>query len=140
MIDKQNGNYGSCINAALPVAQGKYIKVPDADDWFSGNFQSFISFLSDVDVDLVMSDFDFVLDDGRVTIIFLNMRKALDDSGLSVSEVTGKTQSLMCFRNKHGGILIETPNKKVKAYYKLIGETIPASLKIKDFRRKVMLS
>ena len=74
------------------------------------------------------------------TIIFLNMRKALDDSGLSVSEVTGKTQSLMCFRNKHGEILIETLNKKVKVYYKLIGETIPASLKIKDFRRKVMLS
>lgn len=81
-----------------------------------------------------------ILSDIINTIIFLNMRKALDDSGLSVSEVTGKTQSLMCFRNKHGEILIETPNKKVKAYYKLIGETIPASLKIKDFRRKVMLS
>jgi len=81
-----------------------------------------------------------ILGDIMNTIIFLNMRKALDESGLSVSEVTGKTQSLMCFRNKHGEILIETPNKKVKAYYKLIGETIPASLKIKDFRRKVMLS
>lgn len=64
----------------------------------------------------------------------------LDESGLSVSEVTGKTQSLMCFRNKHGEILIETPNKKVKSYYKLLGEIIPVSLKIKDFRRKIMLS
>lgn len=81
-----------------------------------------------------------ILSDIMNTIIFLNMRKALDESGLSVSEVTGKTQSLMCFRNKHGEILIETPNKKVKAYYKPIGETIPASLKIKDFRRKAMLS
>ena len=34
----------------------------------------------------------------------------------------------------------KSPNKKVKSYYNLIGETIPASLKIKDFRRKVMLS
>jgi len=58
----------------------------------------------------------------------------------SVSEVTGKTQSFMCFRNKHGEILIETPDKKVKAYYKLIGEAIPASLKIRCFRRKIMLS
>lgn len=81
-----------------------------------------------------------ILGDIMNTIIFLNMRKALDESGLSVNEVTGKTQSLMCFRNKHGEILIETHNKKVKAYYKFIGETIPASLKIKDFRRKVMLS
>ena len=76
----------------------------------------------------------------RHTISLLNMGKALDESGLSVSEVTCKAQSLMCFRNKHGEILIETPNKKVKTYYKLIGETIPASLKIKDFRRKVLLS
>lgn len=53
-----------------------------------------------------------ILGDIMNTIIFLNMRKALDESGLSVSEVTGKTQSLMCFRNKHGEILIETPNKK----------------------------
>ena len=81
-----------------------------------------------------------ILSDIINTIVLLNMRKALDESGLSVSEVTGKSQSLMCFRNKHGEILIETPNKKVKTYYKLIGETIPASLKIKDFRRKVLLS
>lgn len=81
-----------------------------------------------------------ILSDIMNTIVYLNMRKALDESGLSVSEVTGKTQSLICFRNKHGEILIETPNKKVKAYYKLIGETVPASLKIKDFRKKVMLS
>lgn len=34
----------------------------------------------------------------------------------------------------------EVPNKKVKANYKLICETISASLKIKDFCRMVMLS
>ena len=79
-----------------------------------------------------------ILSDIVNTIIFLDMRKALDDSGLSVSEITGRTQSLMCFRNKHGEILIETPNKKVKAYYKLLGETIPASLKIRDFQKKVL--
>ena len=81
-----------------------------------------------------------ILGDIMNTIIFLNMRKALDDSGLSVSEITGRTQSLMCFRNKHGEILVETPNKKVKAYYKLLGETIPASLKISDFRKKILMS
>ena len=27
VIDKPNGNYGSTINAALPVAKGKYVKI-----------------------------------------------------------------------------------------------------------------
>lgn len=34
VIDKPNGNYGSTINAALPIAKGKYVKVLDSDDWF----------------------------------------------------------------------------------------------------------
>lgn len=33
VIDKQNGNYGSCVNAALKVATGKYFRVLDSDDW-----------------------------------------------------------------------------------------------------------
>ena len=31
VIDKENGNYGSCVNRGLAEAQGKYIKVLDAD-------------------------------------------------------------------------------------------------------------
>ena len=34
VIDKPNGNYGSTINAALPIAEGMYVKVLDSDDWF----------------------------------------------------------------------------------------------------------
>ena len=34
VIDKENGNYGSCVNRGLKEASGKYIKVLDADDWF----------------------------------------------------------------------------------------------------------
>ena len=32
VVDKSNGNYGSCINAALPIATGFYVKILDADD------------------------------------------------------------------------------------------------------------
>lgn len=35
MIDKENGNYGSCINAGLAKALGTYVKVLDSDDYFS---------------------------------------------------------------------------------------------------------
>ena len=34
VIDKPNGNYGSCINAALPKCTGKYVKILDSDDSF----------------------------------------------------------------------------------------------------------
>ena len=34
VIDKPNGNYGSTINAALPVARGLYVKILDSDDSF----------------------------------------------------------------------------------------------------------
>ena len=61
IIDKKNGNYGSCINAGLSLAKGKYVKVLDADDSFdTANFDEFIEFLNCVDADLVLSDFEVV--------------------------------------------------------------------------------
>lgn len=58
LIDKPNGNYGSCINAALKIASGKYIKIMDADDHFiTHNFEDFVNELSCVDADLVFSDY-----------------------------------------------------------------------------------
>lgn len=57
VIDKENGNYGSCINHGLKNATGKYFKVLDADDYFdTDNFDDFLEFLQEVDVDLIMSD------------------------------------------------------------------------------------
>ena len=44
IIDKPNGNYGSCINAALRIASGKYIKIMDADDSFdTDNFKTLVA-------------------------------------------------------------------------------------------------
>ena len=61
VIDKDNGNYGSCINAALPLITGKFVKVLDADDSFdTANFEYFLEFLNGKDVDLVLSDFTWV--------------------------------------------------------------------------------
>ncbi len=48
VIDKQNGHYGSCINAALPVATGTFVKVLDADDSFDREgFEKFLRELLD---------------------------------------------------------------------------------------------
>lgn len=68
VIDKPNGNYGSCINAALPLASGKYVKVIDADDYVDTQaFSKYIQWLLGNDADLVLNDYDVVDLQGRVT-------------------------------------------------------------------------
>ena len=57
VIDKENGNYGSCVNRGLMEAKGKYIKILDADDWFdTKNFAGFVHLLDTLDVDCVMTE------------------------------------------------------------------------------------
>ena len=58
VIDKPNGNYGSTINAALPQARGKYVKILDADDWFApAALAKFLRELSGTDADMVVTHF-----------------------------------------------------------------------------------
>lgn len=58
VIDKENGNYGSCINRGLKGATGKYVKVLDADDSFDNNsFGLFIECAKAIDVDLIITDY-----------------------------------------------------------------------------------
>lgn len=58
VIDKQNGGYGSTVNYSLNVASGKYFKLLDADDWFNSTIiDRFISFLKDVDSDVVFTPY-----------------------------------------------------------------------------------
>ncbi len=59
VIDKENGNYGSTINAALKVARGEYVKILDADDRFeSSRVAEFIAFLQKMQgVDMVVTPF-----------------------------------------------------------------------------------
>lgn len=74
VIDKENGNYGSCINAALPVAAGKYIKVLDADDWFDRDvFSLYLNEIKDLDVDVVLTEVRKVHTSGEVFLLNKDM-------------------------------------------------------------------
>lgn len=67
VVDKSNGNYGSCVNKGLKEATGKYIKVLDADDYFNTKqLKYFLEKLQTLDVDLVITDYNFVAENGRV--------------------------------------------------------------------------
>ena len=66
VVDKENGNYGSCINRGLKEATGRYIKILDADDWFdTPTFEAYLHFLSTTKADLVLSDFEMVKPSGE---------------------------------------------------------------------------
>lgn len=71
IIDKENGNYGSCVNRGLKEATGKYVKVLDADDYFdTSEFEKAIDFLKQNDYDLVLTDYNKVDEEGHVEKMF----------------------------------------------------------------------
>ncbi len=81
IIDKDNGNYGSCINVGLEYATGKYIKILDADDYYcTPNIQSFVLYLENNDYDLIISNYQSVDDSGSITnkIIYNNIHSLID--------------------------------------------------------------
>lgn len=59
VIDKPNGNYGSTVNAALPLATGEYVRLLDADDSVDGALLAdYVVFLQQHSgVDMVVSPF-----------------------------------------------------------------------------------
>ena len=61
-------------------------------------------------------------------------------ASISATEVIGKTQSLMCFRNSDcSTITIETPNVQVKTYYKIFGIDIPNHLSLKELKKEMLM-
>ena len=67
VIDKENGNYGSCVNRGLKEATGKYFRILDADDWFDNEelnkFINSLNYISSVDV--VFTNYTIVKSDKK---------------------------------------------------------------------------
>lgn len=64
LVDKQNGGYGSTINASLKIARGAYYRTVDGDDWVkTDSFESYVRKLRNCDSDLVITKFLRVRDD-----------------------------------------------------------------------------
>lgn len=70
VIDKANGHYGSCVNAAMSVAVGEYVKMLDADDSYdTDNLGKLLRFLEDKAlpnaIDFIMMDLVIVDESGN---------------------------------------------------------------------------
>lgn len=79
-----------------------------------------------------------ILHDVIDTIVVLQLRKALDGSAISISELTGRVQSLMCFIDKHAQVIVDTPNRKTKEYYQKLAVEVPAKVNVTKFKEQVL--
>ncbi len=91
VVDKENGGYGSTINASLAIAKGKYYKLLDGDDWFFGdNLPGFLNFLEKASADLVVSPYYQVVG-SEMTIIDTHQTISHETSDLSTIQIDSKT-------------------------------------------------
>lgn len=77
VIHKENGGYGSTINAALRIASGRYFKLLDGDDWFDmQELSAFLKELENRDEDIILLDYCMKYMDGDKEI--QSVRKRVD--------------------------------------------------------------
>lgn len=102
VIDKENGNYGSCVNRGLREATGKYIKILDADDWFDNvTLALYLIYLTALDVDLVLTDFKIVYENSKKVIPYLYSQKNIvADQVISVEQLL--SYNSMFYGQMHG--------------------------------------
>lgn len=101
VIDKSNGNYGSCINAALKVATGKYFRICDADDkYLNANMSSYLQFLEMADTDIVLSPYMILSPDETVDKEF-KTPTALLGRTFKIDELMWEKDEMLEFRQMH---------------------------------------
>lgn len=112
VIDKENGNYGSCVNRGLNEAKGEYIKILDADDWFDNDaFFYYIQKLSHFDQDLIITDFNIVTNEGIIK--YHKERPELDEGEY---EFSGVIRNLLSYHLEMHALTYRTSKVKELSY------------------------
>lgn len=71
VIDKENGNYGSCVNRGLMEATGKYFRIVDADDWVDTvALAHLITKLNSCNCDMVLTEYSEVAQSEKKSVVF----------------------------------------------------------------------
>lgn len=89
VIEKENGNYGSCINAGLAASTGRYFRILDADDSFNKEgLHQLIDILYNLssDIDLICTNYD-VYDDSDKLIESNRFETSMTGNVLKYSDI-----------------------------------------------------
>jgi hypothetical protein len=73
------------------------------------------------------------------TVIYIKIRKEMNDSKMSVSSMIGKTQSLMCLCDVAGNVTVETPTKGARSVMELLGISKSFNQPIPWFQNRYLL-
>lgn len=113
VIDKENGGYGSTINASLSVATGKYYKLLDGDDWYDyENLKYLMAYLKKTEADLVITPHVLVVDETKEEEVVEPIDKGLINKVFTYKEYPINNRICMhqaCFKTssiQHRGIKI----------------------------------
>lgn len=70
LIDKENGGHGSTINKGIELAQGKFFRALDGDDWVNPiALKKLVERLGNIDADMILSNYCKCYEDGRNEVV-----------------------------------------------------------------------
>ncbi|MCI2242726.1 glycosyltransferase family 2 protein [Adlercreutzia faecimuris] len=103
VIHKENGHYGSTVNASLPMARGKFYRLLDSDDWFNReSLCEWLKVLSESEADAVCTASLRIMEKSgcRITMDpWPNVESGEHDlENLDVNEVPGPGISNLAYR------------------------------------------
>lgn len=100
VIDKENGNYGSCINVGVKEATGKYFKILDSDDWYNTEqLSQFLEKLKDIDTDAVFTNFTIVSNGGKKVYSSKNVDYGVAYSFNTFSFKASGNEQILCMHS-----------------------------------------
>lgn len=79
-----------------------------------------------------------LLSDMILEIAYLLMEKGLSGTGISAPRLIGNASSLMCLKKRNGDIEVETPNKNVREFYKILKVDVPTTFSLARFSKDVL--
>lgn len=87
-VAKENGGWGSNLNAAIPIARGKYFRELDADDCYDkANLEESVEILEKLDVDIAFNEYRYCFEKTGKSLDHISKWYGLDGKTADVNSI-----------------------------------------------------